>query len=168
MPAGIVQIGKQRFELKMVHVLNALIRDLRQSPLSRASTLKISWDPYPMNDPEKESHLTQDYLWPVSIAYVNTEWVYTLMIHARLWASSSSQATSSSEKQAHQHSDSALRNSPAAPACTIKPSSARLAMRLALQWERSKPFKRMVITSDVSLSPAKAAFTLPCKLSRTC
>lgn len=68
MPVDIVQIGKQRFELKMVHVLNALIKDLRQSPLSRASTMKISWDPYPMNDPEKESQLTQDYLWPVRIA----------------------------------------------------------------------------------------------------
>jgi hypothetical protein len=52
----------------MIHVLNALIRDFKQSPLSRASTLKISWNPYPMNDPEKESQLTQDYLWPVGVA----------------------------------------------------------------------------------------------------
>ena len=64
---GISQIGKQRFELKMVHVLNALIGDLKQSPLSRASTPAISWDPYPMNDPEKENQLTQDYLWPVCV-----------------------------------------------------------------------------------------------------
>jgi hypothetical protein len=76
MPVGIVQIGKQRFELKMVHVLNALIRDLRQSPLSRASTLKISWDPYPMNDPDRESQLTQDYLWPVCDALAEIEQMY--------------------------------------------------------------------------------------------
>jgi len=68
MPFGIAQIGKQRFELKMVHVLNALIRDLKQSPISRASTAKVSWDPYPMNDPERETQLTQDYLWPVCVA----------------------------------------------------------------------------------------------------
>ena len=71
-PIGIIQIGKQRFELKMVHVLNALLRDLKQSPLSRVSTPAITWDPYPMNDPEKENQLTQDYLWPVRVAYSKT------------------------------------------------------------------------------------------------
>jgi TPP-dependent 2-oxoacid decarboxylase len=69
MSLRIEQIGKQRFELKMVHVLDALIKDLKQSPLSRASTAKISWDPYPMNDPERKTQLTQDYLWPVCIVY---------------------------------------------------------------------------------------------------
>lgn len=69
----IPQIGKQRFEVKMVHVLNALIGDLKQTPLSRASTPAISWDPYPMNDPEREAQLTQDYLWPVCVSQVETE-----------------------------------------------------------------------------------------------
>ncbi|KAM0707368.1 hypothetical protein Q7P35_004013 [Cladosporium inversicolor] len=59
-----VKIGTQRFEVKIVHVFNALIGDLKKSPLSRASTPTVIWDPYPMNDPEKESQLTQDYLWP--------------------------------------------------------------------------------------------------------
>ena len=68
MPAGIAQIGKQRFEVKMVHVLNALISNLEQSPLSRTSSAVVTWDPYPMNDPEKESQLTQDYLWPVCVS----------------------------------------------------------------------------------------------------
>lgn len=67
MPAGIAQIGKQRFEVKMVHVLNALVGNLKQSPLSRTSTPSVTWDPYPMNDPEKEPQLTQDYLWPVCV-----------------------------------------------------------------------------------------------------
>lgn len=68
MPAGIAQIGKQRFEAKMVHILNALVTSLKQSPLSRASTPTITWDPYPMNNPQKEAQLTQDYLWPVSVS----------------------------------------------------------------------------------------------------
>lgn len=68
MPAGIAQIGKQRFEAKMVHILNALVSSLRQSPLSRTSTAKITWDPYSMNDPQKEAQLTQDYLWPVGVS----------------------------------------------------------------------------------------------------
>ena len=70
MPGGISQVGKQRFELKMVHVLTALIEDLKKSPLSRTSTPTISWDPYPMNDPEREKQLTQDYLWLVRVAQI--------------------------------------------------------------------------------------------------
>ena len=68
MPAGIAQIGKQRFEVKMVHVLNSLIGNLKQLPLSRTSTATITWDPYPINDPEREIQLTQDYLWPVCVS----------------------------------------------------------------------------------------------------
>jgi hypothetical protein len=62
-----MQIGKQRFDVKMVHVLNALVQDLKKSLLVRASTPKIDWDPYPMNNPEREPQLTQDYLWAVSL-----------------------------------------------------------------------------------------------------
>lgn len=54
----------------MVHVLTALIQELRASPLMRSSTPKVNWDPYPMNDPVAEAELTQDYLWPVSLCVV--------------------------------------------------------------------------------------------------
>ena len=71
---GISQIGKQRFEVKMVHVLNALIGNLKQRPLSRTSTAKITWNPYPMNDSEREPQLTQDYLWPVYVSRTYIRW----------------------------------------------------------------------------------------------
>jgi pyruvate decarboxylase len=66
-----VKIGKQRFDVKMVHVLTALVQDLKKSPLVRASTPTVDWDPYPMNNPEPEPQLTQDYLWPVSLSPSN-------------------------------------------------------------------------------------------------
>lgn len=50
----------------MVHVLDALVTDLKKHPLTRTSTPSVNWDPYPMNSPERPAHLTQDYLWPVS------------------------------------------------------------------------------------------------------
>lgn len=50
----------------MVHVLSAILKDLEVKPLSRASQSKITWNPYPQNNPNKKAHLTQDYLWPVS------------------------------------------------------------------------------------------------------
>jgi pyruvate decarboxylase len=53
----------------MVHVLTALVQDLKKSPLARASTPAVNWDPYPMNNPEKEPQLTQDYLWAVGVTY---------------------------------------------------------------------------------------------------
>lgn len=65
---GIMQIGQQKFDVKMVHVLTALVEDLKKSPLVRAKTPAVDWDPYPMNDPQRELQLTQDYLWPVSIS----------------------------------------------------------------------------------------------------
>lgn len=61
-----VKIETQKYDLKMVHVLRALIKDLETKPLARASVAKVDWNPYPANDPEKEVKLTQDYLWPVS------------------------------------------------------------------------------------------------------
>jgi hypothetical protein len=63
------KIGKQRFDVKMVHVLTALVEDLKKSPLVRASTPSVDWDPYPMNNLEPEPQLTQDYLWPVGITH---------------------------------------------------------------------------------------------------
>ena len=59
------QIGSQVHPLKMVHVLAALLQDLEKTPLARTSSSKVTWDAYPQNNPIKEAHLTQDYLWPV-------------------------------------------------------------------------------------------------------
>jgi len=59
-----VKVGSQVHPLKMVHVLSAILKDLEVKPLSRASQSKITWNPYPQNNPNKKAHLTQDYLWP--------------------------------------------------------------------------------------------------------
>ena len=50
----------------MKYVLEVLIESIEGSPLARASTPKVTWDPYPLNNPEKGTKLNQDYLWPVS------------------------------------------------------------------------------------------------------
>lgn len=49
----------------MGHVLEAISKNLEGKPLARTSRFKITWDPYPQNNPGREPHLTQDYLWPV-------------------------------------------------------------------------------------------------------
>ncbi|KAM0697577.1 hypothetical protein Q7P36_002431 [Cladosporium allicinum] len=59
-----VKVGSQVHPLKMVHVLSALSKDLEAKPLARAFQPKVTWDPYPQNNPSREAHLTQDYLWP--------------------------------------------------------------------------------------------------------
>ncbi|OQO04459.1 hypothetical protein B0A48_09381 [Cryoendolithus antarcticus] len=58
----IVKIGKMQYDLKMVYVLRALIESIKEKPLNRAAA-KVTWKPYPENDPKPESALTQDYLW---------------------------------------------------------------------------------------------------------
>ena len=60
-----LQVGSKVHPLKMAHVLAAISKDLKTRPLARASQPKVTWDPYPQNNPSSESHLTQDYLWPV-------------------------------------------------------------------------------------------------------
>lgn len=56
----------QKHDLKMVHLLRALISELEAKPLARTEVAKVDWNPYPANDPTREAQLTQDYLWPVS------------------------------------------------------------------------------------------------------
>lgn len=48
-------------------MLKNLLSDLKASPLTRTSTAKVTWDPYP-NKPEYQpkEKLTQDFIWPVS------------------------------------------------------------------------------------------------------
>nr|OQO17421.1 hypothetical protein B0A51_16119 [Rachicladosporium sp. CCFEE 5018] len=58
----IVKIGKTQYDLKMVYVLRALIESIKEKPLARAAA-KVTWKPFPENDPKPESALTQDYPW---------------------------------------------------------------------------------------------------------
>jgi len=65
-----VKVGTEKYDLKMVYVLRALIKALEAKLLARTSGAKVEWNPYPANDPEEEEKLTQDYLWPVRSLYL--------------------------------------------------------------------------------------------------
>jgi len=58
-----VKIGSQKYDVGMKGLLQALVQDLQESPLSRAAAPKVSWNPYPLQDQKAEGKLTQDYLW---------------------------------------------------------------------------------------------------------
>jgi len=58
-----VKIGSQKYGVGMKEVLQALVQDLQQSPLSRAAAPRVSWNPYPLQGQKAEGKLTQDYLW---------------------------------------------------------------------------------------------------------
>ena len=50
----------------MKYVLQALNKSIKDSPLARTNTAKVTWDPYPLaSSVEKGSSLSQDYLWGV-------------------------------------------------------------------------------------------------------
>ena len=59
-----IKVGTKQYDLKMKYVLQALLKDLEATPLSRTSEAKVDWDPYPRNNPARGTVLTQDYLWP--------------------------------------------------------------------------------------------------------
>lgn len=58
-----VKIADRRFDVKMKSVLQALIKDLKQTPLRRQTEAKMTWDPYPNEHIRSQGPLTQDFLW---------------------------------------------------------------------------------------------------------
>jgi pyruvate decarboxylase len=54
----------------MEYVLKAIVRSLEESPIARVSSPEVTWDPYPQDNPSREAHLTQDYLWPVRAEHI--------------------------------------------------------------------------------------------------
>ena len=57
-----LQIGSEKYDLKMRYVLRALVQSIEASSLARASIPKVTWDPHPLDNPEKGTKTTQDYL----------------------------------------------------------------------------------------------------------
>jgi pyruvate decarboxylase len=47
------------------------LANLRQSPLDY-KTKAVTWDPYPLDNPSREAHLTQDYLWAVNYTQISS------------------------------------------------------------------------------------------------
>ena len=60
-----LQIGSKKYDLKMRYVLRALVQSIEASSFARASIPKVTWDPHPLDNPEKGTKTTQDYLWAV-------------------------------------------------------------------------------------------------------
>jgi hypothetical protein len=54
----------------MEYVLKAIVRSLEESSLARVPSSEVTWDPYPQDNPSREAHLTQDYLWPVRAEHI--------------------------------------------------------------------------------------------------
>jgi pyruvate decarboxylase len=54
-------IGGKKIELKMKYLLQALISDIKQKPLT--SAFSVTWDPYPLRSLPATGNLTQDFLW---------------------------------------------------------------------------------------------------------
>jgi pyruvate decarboxylase len=57
-----VRIGDKKLDLKMKHLLKALVDDLKANPLSRTKEVSVTWDPYPIKG-TSSGKLTQDFLW---------------------------------------------------------------------------------------------------------
>lgn len=54
-------VGGKKVDLKMKHLLRALIAEVKQKPLS--AKFAVTWDPYPLRNLPATGNLTQDFLW---------------------------------------------------------------------------------------------------------
>lgn len=58
-----VAIGEVTYPVKMKYVLQALVKNLSQNPLSKPME-KVDWNPYPISSLSSSDALRQDFLWP--------------------------------------------------------------------------------------------------------
>ncbi|RGP59216.1 putative pdc1-pyruvate decarboxylase, isozyme 1 [Fusarium sporotrichioides] len=58
----LVWIGKTRHQVSMKHLLQALIKSLQSSPITK-QVQKVTWDTYPKFDFQSHDSLKQDFLW---------------------------------------------------------------------------------------------------------
>ncbi|KAI9690356.1 MAG: hypothetical protein M1822_009318 [Bathelium mastoideum] len=58
-----VKIADQQFDVKMKYLLQALIKDLKETPLKRSTESRLIWEAYPNEHIKFKGPLTQDFLW---------------------------------------------------------------------------------------------------------